>query len=157
MSDRSVILRAIPSFISRASLDSAGLRRALSIDADLTHAEAGAVLEFVPLAFGRVLLDGMGIAFSDEYVRIDENGTECLRRKLGDEPMFREALALAPEVIATSGQDAFTAVAIRSSEVQAVNNALNAGADPSGFVISAPVMVWVEEKAEKKKTWWKVW
>jgi hypothetical protein len=157
MSDRSLILRAIPSFTSRSSLDSAGLRLALSIDADLTHAEAGAVLELVPLAFGRVLLDGMGIVFSDEYVRIDENGTERLRRKLGDEPLFREALELAPEVMATSGQDVFTAVAIRSSELQAVNNALNAGADPSGLMMSAPVMVWVEERAEKKRPWWKVW
>jgi hypothetical protein len=153
--------RAIPVFVQHAKSDLLNLRMALTIARVGSMVEE--VVEFVPLAFGRSLMDGMGITFDDEYVRMDSEGRERLRRKLMDEPLYREALRIAPHVLATEGQDAFLAVAIRSAEFQAVNEALHAGSDPADLQASAPVMEWSEERhaaqpePSKAKPWWKVW
>ncbi|HEV7767403.1 MAG TPA: hypothetical protein VGQ76_20550 [Thermoanaerobaculia bacterium] len=152
MDTTSIVRRAVTVFAEHPRADLNQLRRALQ-SAGLMQEQASDVIEFVPLAFARTFLDGMGIVFEDEYVRVDDQGRERMRRKLMDEATYRDALAVAPEVMATAGQDAFLAVASRSSELQAVNTALHHGVDPAGLQASEPTMLWVGEK----KAWWKVW
>jgi hypothetical protein len=149
--------RSIPVFANNANASFDELRSALS-GAGMSNDEAGAVLEFVPLAFGRAFLDGMGIEFADYYIRLDDKGKERQRKKLVSEALYFEAVMLAPQVMLTNGQEAFTAVAIRSAEVQAINNALNQGVDPNGLVASPPVMMWGGgDSGGDAKPWWKFW
>ena len=156
MNTKTALERALPILVEHAGIDLDILRLYL-IRAGLSRLQTTDVVEFVPLAFGRALMDGMGVQFDDEYVRVDDAGKERLRKKLADEPMFAAALAAAPEVMRDSGQDAFAAIAMQSSELQAVNQALNAGVSADGLIASVPVMVWSDEPPAPAKPWWKFW
>lgn len=150
-----IVQRAIDVFARNAEADFDAVRAALEA-AGLSKDEAAAALEFVPLAFGRAMLNGMGIELASYYVRLDANGKEVQRKQLVQEPLFLEASMLAPLTLLRQGQDAFTAVAMRSSEVQAVNNALNAGADPANLQASPPMMT-SRGTSGTSKPWWKFW
>jgi hypothetical protein len=161
MNTKAALDRALPLFAQKADYD-ISILIAFFIAAGLSKTQATEVVEFAPLAFGRALMDGMGVVFDDEYIRLDDDGEERLRRKLADEPMFVAALAAAPEFMRNAGQDPFAAIAMRSAELQAVNEALNAGVSPDGLIASAPVMVWGEESPPAPvqapaKPWWKIW
>ena len=87
---------------------------------------AAEIVEFLPVALARALLDGMGIRFADHYVRQTAQGRVIGTKRLTDEPVYREGLALAAE-IGGLGEDVFLAVAGRSPEYRAVSRALNTG------------------------------
>jgi len=161
MNAEEMVRAAIPIFVQNAAFNLEPIRVGLII-ARLKRPDVERVIEFVPLAFGRSLLDGMGIQFEDYYIRLDRDGNERLRRDLKDEPIFEAALKLAPIVMQQLGQDAFMSIAMRSSELQATNEALNHGASPAGLQASPPVMQWYEgadgaTAAPSTKPWWKFW
>ncbi|MBV8520176.1 MAG: hypothetical protein JO197_22470 [Acidobacteria bacterium] len=113
---------------------------------------------FVPLAFGRVLIEGMGVALDDTYVRVNHDGSRE-ERTLSGEEFFTTALR-----IAKAGQvpaALFTPIALLSSEVQAVNAALSAGANAEDLVASPAVIEWPDETpaapAASSRPWWKFW
>jgi len=123
---------------------------------DIPRSDALQAIRFIPLAFARNVLDGMGVTLSDTYLRIVGGSQE--ERPLRDELFYREALELAPHMAAQFGADTFNAVVFLSSEFQAIHSALNAGASPENLVGSPPVITWPEEPPEQvKKPWWKVW
>lgn len=157
MNHAELLRRAIPAFVRNAEFHLDPVRIAL-ITSYIPGAAIEPILEFMPLAFARDLLGPMGVSFPDEYVRIDGEGNERLRGKLADEPWFTESQKLAPAVMRELGTDAFMAIAQRSAELDAVNQALHAGADVSDLVIAPPVMKWADPPppaAAKKKPWWK--
>jgi hypothetical protein len=91
---------------------------------------------FVPLALGRVLLDGLGITFADSYLVAD--GDPTMRHPLAEVPEF-----VAASAAAASGQlppDQVSSLALRSSEVDVVNQALQNGSQPEHLVIGPPSM-----------------
>jgi hypothetical protein len=159
MNVQAAIRRAVPVIAQHGSSDPvillswllrAGLPRALAIRA----------VWFIPLAFGRELLGSMGVVLSDTYVRMTEAGGMGDERELAGEEVFREAVKLAPVLAQELGKDVFTAVALQSSEMDAVNQALNAGISAEGLVASSPVIIWPEHLASgatEKRPWWKVW
>src|SRR5882724_10241325 len=51
------------------------------------------VIAFVPLAFGRVFLDGLGITFADDYT-VPQNG-QNVTKPLKTHPVFRAAQSAA--------------------------------------------------------------
>ncbi|HJQ39542.1 MAG TPA: hypothetical protein VKB93_20560 [Thermoanaerobaculia bacterium] len=154
MNTRDAILRAAPVLAQYADPQDGLLRAGLSKE------QAHDAVRFLPLAFGRDVLDGIGVAFSDTYVRIVDGQQE--ERALNDEPFFREARTLARVVATEVGFDTYNAIAMQSSEFQALNNALNAGAEVENLV-AGPPMVMCEGFAAaaaakpEKKPWWKVW
>jgi hypothetical protein len=109
----------------------------------LSEMESLELIEFVPLAFARLILADLGVDVSDEYVRLDANGTERVRRSLKDEPMYRDALALGPTVAARD-KASFMATAGRSAEFQMVNSALLRGDKPENLVLTTPILGWDE-------------
>jgi len=144
---------AAPILAQYGHTDPAVLRLRL-LGAGLSKAQAIAAARFIPLAFGRELLKGMGVTLTDYYVR---SGAIDEERKLDAEPIFTAASYLA-SIIAKESPEIFGAVAIQSSEVQAVNAALNAGSDAKDLIASPPVVVVdKDEPAEEAKPWWKVW
>lgn len=153
MNIRDAILRAAPVLAQDGHNSEAGLLRA-----GLSKEQAHDAIRFIPLAFGREVLTGVGVEFSDTYVRLV--GSQQDERALNDEPFFREALALAPVVAAEAGFDVFNAIAMQSSEFQALNSALNAGAQVENLVASPPVVMCdsvAAAPAKQEKPWWKVW
>lgn len=150
------MLRAIPVFVRNAEFNLDTVRIGL-ITSRIPGAAIEPIVEFLPLAFGRDLMGAMGVPFPDEYVRVDGEGRERLRAKLADEPWFVESQKLAPAVMTEMGSDAFMAVAGRSAELDAVNQALHAGSQPGDLVFAPPVMKWTDPPppAPAKKPWWK--
>jgi hypothetical protein len=115
-------------------LDSEGLVAALT-DRGLDLQSARRLVVFVPLALGRVLLDGLGITFADTY--LVANATHTTKHPLADVPEF-----IAASAAGASGQlppDQLSGLALRSSEVDAVNQALHNGSQPQHLILSPPV------------------
>jgi hypothetical protein len=157
MNVRDAIRRAAPVLAQHGQVDSEFLLAWL-LRAGLSKEQAHDAVRFIPLAFGRDVLEGVGVVFSDTYLRIAGAESAGEERALNDEPFFREALSLAPLVASEIGFDAFNTVAMQSSEFQAINNALNAGAQVENLVASPPAMMYdATTAAPAKRPWWKLW
>lgn len=113
------------------------------------------VIAFVPLAFGRVFLHGLGITFADEYM-IPKDGTQ-VRKPLKTHPVFRAAMTAAMKAQREEGVQ-FANVALRSSECSAVNNALNAGSSPENLVCGPPALLRLDDATDDatppRRRWW---
>lgn len=152
MNTATAIQRAVPILAERGHFDRAVLMAWL-IRNGLSKTQAHDAIRFIPLALGREILNGMGIVLDASYVRLSGDGKQE-ERALDGEPFYVEAAKLA----AAFPPDVFTAVAMQSSEFQAVNSALNAGAQPDGLVASPPMIEWDRtEDAPPSRPWWKFW
>jgi hypothetical protein len=138
MDTRERLQKALPLFAGIETGDRDGLLRALRA-AGFTEAAAAEIVEFMPLAFARVLLEDVGVPLPEHYVRRVPGSHEERKHRLADEPIYREAAAAAWEVLQTD-EAAFVAVAARSSELQALNRALHAGARLDDFLLSPPAV-----------------
>lgn len=156
MNAAAAIRRAIP-VLAQYGTNDAAILRAWLIRAGLSKAEAVAASRFIPLALGRaILLEGLGIALPDSYLLIHGDARE--ERKLAGEKFFTATTWLAQTLGNDYGVDAIGAIALQSAEVQAVNEALNAGAQPADLVASLPVVTWVDGVDDAPpRPWWKFW
>ena len=161
MTPREAMERAVPIFARYPDVPFAELRELMRHDG-ISLEDIESIVEFMPLAFGRSFL-GDGVTFASDYVRTDLQGRERFRKRLSEERWFMEATMYAPIVMMKMGQDAFASVATRSSEVRAINEALDAGANLEDLVASPPVLIWrgpeelPEESGTPSKPWWKFW
>jgi hypothetical protein len=118
------------------------------------------VLAFLPLACGRIFLQGLGITFSDDYGAL-QNG-ETVMKPLAGNAVYQIVEAYVRRRH-REGAPFFPKVAMRSSEVDAVNQALNAGANPADLVCGPPMLLreWAEVEIEAPepaaKKWWEFW
>jgi hypothetical protein len=113
------------------------------VKAGLAEGDAAAVLQLVPMAFGRVLLLEMGVtSFEDEFHVKDDKG-DWVPFRLSDQPAYCEGmkLALAAFYHGALPREAFAAVATRSAEVGAASKALDAGSTIKGGTLGAAA-VW---------------
>ena len=117
---------AIAAFTSNPSADDDALVELLTAAGMPPGLAARAVL-MLPLAFGRKLLRGM-VAAPDEIYEGDR------ARVLSADPVF----AMAERRAEHAGREQMERIALRSSEVNAVNNALQAGSQPGDLIMSAP-------------------
>jgi hypothetical protein len=166
MTVREAILRAVPVFVAQSTRDVHVLRIELE-QAGIPGTLAAEIVEFFPLAMARALLNGMGIEFADYYIRQTPQGQVIGEKALADEPVYREGLAAADEIV-RMGQDTFMAVARWSHEYQGINSALNAGSDAANLRCPPPVMIANNEderrfddtsggRQPKPKNWWQFW
>jgi hypothetical protein len=166
MTVRDAILLAIPVFAAhprgglsdvRAGLEAAGVPAGLAAE----------IVEFLPLALARAMLNGMGVRFADHYVRQTAQGKVIGQKLLADEPVYREGLAIAGEV-SGMGEDAFMAVAGWSPEYRAVGRAMNAGSRAEDLECPPPVVLanYEDRRAfddtsggtqPRAKGWWQFW
>jgi hypothetical protein len=158
MDAAAAIERALPAFSTVQPGDWAGLRAALAA-AGVPAALVSDITAFVPIAFGRALLDGMGIGFSPEYAVADDGAGVRIAGRLIGHPVYVAAAAKARQILALrQGGDAFVAAAVWSSEFAAVNQALHAGSNPSGLEAGPPVILQDAEPAGApagKRPWWR--
>ena len=146
---------AVPILAQHGSSDSRILRDSL-IRAGLSSEQAHDAVRFIPLAFGRQILDGMGIELPDSYIRVRAVDGRREEKPLAEEPFYREAMKAATILGSELGGDVFTSVAVQSSELQAVNEALNAGSQPEDLVASPPLIEW-NRPPSLSPPWWKFW
>lgn len=165
MTVRDAILLAPPVFAAHARGGLRAIRLGLE-EAGVPPRLAVEIVEFLPLALARALLDGMGVHFEDYYVRHTSGGRVIGQKSLADEPVFREGLAAADEL---SGDGAaYLAVAGWSAEYQAINKAMNAGARPENLRFGPPVVL-ADHDDERRfddtsggaqprdRAWWQFW
>jgi hypothetical protein len=159
---KEAIRQALPVFVTYKGTSLAGLVSALERQG-FSRTLALELGEFLPLAFARAVLEGKGLRFPDYYVRVDGQGRERARRKLLQEPVFREALGMVLEV-RQEGTDTLMAVAKRSAELHAINQALRSGKRAEQLVLNPPALSWSDDQEPKKKTqartpkaWWQFW
>lgn len=151
--------QAVALIATKPTLDDQALRQFLEKQ-QLSPHDASRAVAFVPLAFGRVLLRSLGVTFDDAAL-IETNG-QRREVQLSSEPVFAEATRLAEDAFTqgTLSKELFTAVAMRSAEVAAVNAALNAG-HPAQSLVTAPPVLAIAEDAKiaeaAAKPWWRFW
>jgi len=166
MTVRDAIRRAVPVFVAQSKGDLYSIRSALE-DAGISASLAAELIEFLPLAVARAMLNGMGIRFEDYYVRKTEQGRVIGEKKLLDEPVYREGLAMADE-IGRMEDGVFMAVAGWSSEYRAISRAMHAGTDPASLSFGPPTMHAHNDdrrafndtstgSQERARPWWRFW
>jgi hypothetical protein len=129
--------RAVAALHRLADRPDAEIVRALVAQgADAALAEK--LVDFVPIAFGRPVLERLGVRASEEGVLV-VGGVERRFRLMAD-PVFADAVALAREAYTRGSMpgDVFRAVVMRGAELRAVNEALTAGAKAQDLSLSAP-------------------
>jgi hypothetical protein len=163
MEAKEAIEAALPVFEKHKNSEDDVVEQALK-SAGIPSQTAVRLVEFMPLAFGRVFMDGMGITFEENYIRLNRKTKQEKRGKLADEKFYTESLSFARQIVGQQTYSkAFQAVALRSAEVNAVNNALNNGSKPENLVLSSPVFLWEEEnqndvsESKQSKSWWRFW
>ena len=153
-------------------------------EAGIEEAVAERAFKFTQIAFGRKFLEGMGIQFSSDYFCFDSEGEIWEKGRLEEEPYFRAGSLIDAHLVSTP---AFEQMALTSSEVQAVNNALNGGSKPENLAMGPAFLfspettpegmerarevinqqmqllkstATVEKKATEAKSskpWWRIW
>jgi hypothetical protein len=113
-----------------------------------------------------VLLAEMGVQVADCYVTVGADGKHSRERKLYEEPVYSETLAVAHSELETGmARDTFLTIAGRSAELHAVSNALLQGVDLQGVRILPPVISLPQSDSEQPsrrhekqgKPWWQFW
>lgn len=152
--------RALPLFRAVPPGDWGALHATLA-RAGIPRRTASEVSAFMPVAFGRELMDGMGVDFSPEYASGSAEEVRVVGL-LASHPVYAAAAALAARMVENrQGGADFVSVALWSSEFTAVNDALNAGSNPADLVAGPPVIVDDGPSAgpppETQRPWWRPW
>ena len=129
------VLRILPSPFTEddvyAGLEACGVPTAM----------ADRAYKFALLAAGRQFLGPLGITFADDYVCFDAAGTVIESGNVTEESFFLAAWErVTPSEI---GAEPFREFALMSADVNAVNNALNAGSRPQDLR-TAPAFLFLE-------------
>jgi hypothetical protein len=99
-------------------------------------------VDFIPLAYGRLLLANSGARFSDSFQRRLPDGQLSESRPLSSEPIWNLISSLAKEELSSGiSKDRLLSVAGRSAEIDAANQLLNKGSKLEDIVFSAPVFL----------------
>jgi hypothetical protein len=164
MTVRDAIIQAVPVFVAHPSGGPDALRAEL-VNAGLPAALAAEVVEFLPLAVARAMLHGMRIRFADHYVRQTAQGRVIGEKKLEEEPVYREGLAMADE-IGRMGEETLMAVVNWSPEYRTISQMLSTGSQADELVCAPPTMLANNEDerffddtsgGSQQRPWWKFW
>ena len=127
----------------------------------MTHgfdeAAAYRLVAFLPPAFARPILEELGTKhFAGASVPTDDGGS--FEVELEDQPEYRAALALAREHRRTGAMphEVYRTIVYGTSEIDAVSNALNKGADVAGGSVTFALLSTSHARhVVRRKKWWK--
>jgi len=146
---------ALPTFVKYREEGEETIRKAL-IKAGIPEELSCQLVEFLPIAFGRVFLKNMPVDLSDEYIRYvfaDGEFVEKERKKLSSHPVFTEAkniaLSMAKKnrwaLFKSSKGEQFETIAKWSAEVKAISYLMiEKGSKPENIVLTPPSLQWRE-------------
>jgi len=127
------------------------------VDQGVERSLAFGCVAFVPLAFGRAVFLHTGIAVSDTYVEHDLAADQRTEKPLSEEFEFLWAKEVAHLYRQCSDySEAFKHIALRSAELDSMNNALLAGM-PEEFLRDAHIGPPTVFTGEPPKKWWQFW
>ena len=166
MTVRDAILLAVPVFAARARGGRAAVRAEME-RVGIPSPLAAEIVEFLPVAFARAALSGMGVVFADHFVRQTAQGRVIGQKLLSDEPVHREGLAMANEV-SVMDEVAFATVVGWSLEYRRIDEMMRSGSRAGDLVCSPPVMLANDENVRafddtsggvqrRPKSWWQFW
>lgn len=120
------------------------LRKLLA--AGLDRSTASRLVEFLPMAYCRVVLADAGIKFSERFQRKLADGKLSAERPLDSDPLWAATLsfAWAEKRSGVSGKS-LLAVATHSAEFDAVNRLANQGTKLSDIVLTPTVFQWHDD------------
>ena len=134
---RAELLNAATVMARSGSVDDATLCAALNKEG-FSNSDAILLVAFMPMAFARPVLEEMGVSFVEEVSVPTRNGGWS-QVPLADQPIYVEALAIAREhrLKGLIENEVFKVLALRSAELNAASNALNAGKDIKGATFAS--------------------
>jgi len=117
---------------------------------------------WVPMAFGRAVLEGLDFTLPDTFQLMSSDGQQFTRRRFSDEPVYVEAHRFAVTFVAQGfPRNDLIAIAGRSAEFKAVNDALLKGSELKNLQPGEPVVSFPDPSSEPKldanRPWWKFW
>jgi hypothetical protein len=138
------ISRAVGLFRSSPNLEDQAIFGTL-VKQGMEKELAARLVEFVPLAYCRLILRNSGAHFSETFRRALPGGGSQ-ERPLSSEPVWRAVVTFAGAEVkrGVSGNDLLL-VAARSAEFHAANQMLDKGSKLENFAFTPPVLTWPEE------------
>jgi hypothetical protein len=106
---------------------------------------AARLVEFLPMAYCRLILAANGTRFPDKFRRRIHDGTLSPERTFASEPAWMEVMRFAKTEQGQVTASELVAVAARSAEFDAVNQLLNRGAKAEDIALTTAVLSWPEE------------
>jgi hypothetical protein len=104
---------------------------------------AARLVEFLPMAYCRLMLASTGTRFSVMFRRRQHDGSLSHEQTLASEPLWSEIMSFAKAEHVASKD--LLAIAAHSAEFDAVNKLLNRGSKPEDISLSTAVLMWPEE------------
>jgi hypothetical protein len=142
------IARAAIALRSSPSSSDAEIHRMLVTDG-MDSAVAARLVEFLPMAYSRLLLEGSGARFSGAFQRRLPNGGVTEKRILSSEPTWNAVVEFSRNEAERGVSRAdLILVAGRSAEFNAANQLLNKGAKLRELVFTPVVFPWPESGPE---------
>lgn len=104
------------------------------------------LVEFIPMAYCRVLLADSGVRFSDSFRRKLSEGSLSANRLLEKEPLWAEVVSFAKaERRAGVAGKALLVVAAHSAEFNGVNQLANQGSKLEHIVLTPIIFQWSDD------------
>jgi hypothetical protein len=139
------IVSALKIFRESPELDDESVFRAL-VDRGVERSIAARIVEFLPIAYCRVLLLNSGVQFSNSFVRA---ASPLKIRSLASVPVWIPFLAYAEsEIRGGTARREMLMVAGRSAEFQAINQMLDKGAKLQSVVLTTVSLLWPDSGPE---------
>jgi hypothetical protein len=115
------------------------------------------LIDWIPEAFGFILVSHTGKFNLPTSFSAKAADGRWVKFDFKTEPIFGEALQLGAEMYHSGPRNLFGSIALRSSMVAAVNNALNAGASLEGSTLSGPAVIGIpaETYGDQRKFSWR--
>jgi hypothetical protein len=139
------ISKTVSAFRSSPNSSDAEIHRMLVADG-IKPAVAARLVEFVPMAYCRLLLERSGARFPDTFRRLLPDGRLSAEKRLSSEPIWDVVSEFArneARVGISSGD--LLVVAGRSAEFDAANRLLNKGANLKDVAFTSVVLTWTED------------
>ena len=109
------------------------------------------LIDWIPEAFGIVLISHIAkVVLPTTFSAKSSNG-EWVKFPFEAEPIFQAALGLATNLYHSGPRSTFGNVAMRSSMVDVVNRALNAGQSIEGATLSGPALIGIPAEVYEKR------
>jgi hypothetical protein len=147
-------------FRSSPDMNDEQIHRAL-VDAGIDRKLAARLVELVPMAYFRVLLEDLGAKFPQTFQRRLNDGTNTPEMPLTSEAVWVAAMDFAKrEVEAGLSRDEKLRVAGRSAEFTVANELMNKGSKLGDLGFTPSLFMWPEEgpgsepPATRKPWWW---
>jgi len=144
-----LISKAVAAMRSSPSSGDVEIFRTLVTDG-LKPLVAARLVEFLPMAYCRLILRDSGVRFPNTFQRRLTNGTISSERLLSSEPVWNDAIAFArDEAKRGISREDLLVVAGRCAEFQAVNQMLNDGSQLKDIAVTPTVLMWRETGPDK--------